>query len=154
MMFWLTFVAVLGCGIVGGIFFAFSSFVMAGLGRLPPEDGAAAMNSINVTVQNPVFFLVFFGTGLVCLVLAVGSFASWEQIGGKLILAAAVIYLVGCIGVTMVFNVPLNNALAATPDAPGLWARYLSVWTAWNTARTIACVLSSGLFTAALVWRA
>lgn len=153
MMFWLAFVAVLGCGIVGGIFFAFSSFVMAALGRLPREQGAAAMNSINVTVQNPVFFLAFFGTGLVCLVLAIWSLASWGQLGGKLILAAAMIYLAGCIGVTMAFNVPLNNALAATPDAPGLWARYLSVWTNWNTARTVACVVSSGLFMAALVWR-
>lgn len=153
MMFWLTFFAALGCGIVGGIFFAFSSFVMAALGRLPQEQGAAAMNSINVTVQNPIFFLAFFGTGLVCLALAVGSLGTWGQIGGKVTLAAAVIYLAGCIGVTMVFNVPLNNALAATPDAPGLWARYLGVWTSWNTVRTVACVVASGLFMAALVWR-
>jgi uncharacterized membrane protein len=153
MMVVLTFVAVIGCGIVGGIFFAFSSFIMAALGRLPPEQGAAAMNSINVTVQNPTFFLTFFGTGLVCLALAVGSFATWDQLGGKLVLAAAVIYLVGCTGVTMVFNVPLNNALAATPDVPGLWSRYLSIWTTWNTVRTVACVASSGLFMAALVWR-
>lgn len=154
MVFWLTFVAALGCGIVGGIFFAFSSFVMAALGRVPREQGVAAMNSINVTVQNPTFFLAFFGTGLVCLALAVGSYGSWSQLGGKLILVAAVIYLAGCIGVTMAFNVPLNNALAATPDAPGLWSRYLSVWTNWNTVRTVACVVSAGLFTAALVWRA
>ena len=153
MMFWLTFIAALGCGLVGGIFFAFSSFVMAALGRLPSQQGTAAMNSINVTVQNPTFFLAFFGTGLVCLALLVGAFASWGQLGSKLIVAAAVIYLAGCIGVTMVFNVPLNNALAAAPGDASLWSRYLDVWTNWNTVRTVACVAASGLFVAALVWR-
>ncbi len=153
-MFALAFVAALGSGLVGGIFFAFSSFVMAALGRLPSEQGVAAMNSINVTVQNPVFFLAFFGTGLVCLALMIGAFVGWGQLDGRLIVAAALIYLVGCIGVTIVFNVPLNNALAATPDAPGLWTRYLDIWTTWNTVRTVACTVASGLFVASLVWRA
>ena len=152
-VFVLTFIAAIGSGLVAGIFFAFSSFVMAALGRLPSQQGTAAMNSINVTVQNPTFFLAFFGTGLVCLALLVGAFASWGQLGSKLIVAAAVIYLAGCIGVTMVFNVPLNNALAAAPGDASLWSRYLDVWTNWNTVRTVACVAASGLFVAALVWR-
>lgn len=151
----LTFVAAIGCGLVGGIFFAFSSFVMAALGRLPPDQGIAAMNAINVTVINPVFFLAFFGTGLVCLVQLVGAWFWWDQMSGQLILAAAVIYLAGCIGVTMACNVPLNNALAAvsrgTPEAAALWAAYLDRWTAWNTVRTVACVVSAVLFMAALV---
>ncbi len=150
-----TFVAALGCGLVAGIFFAFSSFVMAGLGRLPSDHGIAAMNSINVTVINPTFFLAFFGTGLLCLLLAAGSYLWWDQTSGKLLLAAAAIYLVGCIGVTMAFNVPLNNALAAvpsgTPQATALWAHYLDRWTAWNTVRTVAPLVSAALFIAALL---
>lgn len=151
----LTFIVAIGCGLVGGIFFAFSSFVMAALGRLPPHDGIAAMNSINVTVINPMFFLAFFGTGLLCLLLAAGSYVWWDQTSGKLILAAAVIYLAGCIGVTMAFNVPLNNALAAvppgTPEATALWSLYLDKWTAWNTVRTVAPLVSAALFMAALI---
>jgi uncharacterized membrane protein len=50
----LVFIAAIGSGIVGGIFYAFSSFVMPALGRLPPEQGVAAMNSISVTVINPL----------------------------------------------------------------------------------------------------
>jgi uncharacterized membrane protein len=157
-IFALTFVAAIGCGLVGGIFFAFSSFIMAALGRLPSEHGVAAMNSINVTVQNPTFFLAFFGTGLVCLLLAAGSYVWWDQMSGKLILAAAVIYLAGCIGVTIAFNVPLNNALAAvpaaTPEAAALWSHYLDRWTTWNTVRTVACVVSAALFMAAAISRA
>ena len=69
----LTFAAAIGSGVVGGIFFAFSTFVMAALRRLPAEQGIAAMNAINVTVLNPLFFLAFFGTGAVCLALVPGA---------------------------------------------------------------------------------
>ena len=55
----LIFFAVLGSGLVAGIFFAFSSFVMRALGRLPYQQGSAAMKAINVTVINPLFFLAF-----------------------------------------------------------------------------------------------
>jgi len=154
-IFALTFTAAIGCGLVAGIFFAFSSFVMAALGRLPSEHGIAAMNSINVTVINPGFMLAFFGTGLVCVALAAGSYFWWDQTSGKLILIASLIYIVGCVGVTMVFNVPLNNALAAvqpaTPEAAALWSRYLSEWTAWNTVRTVAPIAAAILFMVALI---
>lgn len=150
----LTFCAAIGSGLVAGIFFAFSSFVMSALGRLPPQQGVAAMQSINVTVLNAGFLLAFFGTGLVCVALAIGSTFRWHEPGGKLILAASLIYLVGCIGVTMFGNVPLNRALAVlqagTPEAASLWSRYLVEWTAWNTVRTVAPLVSAALFIAAL----
>jgi hypothetical protein len=55
-LFVLTFLAALGSALIGGLFFAFSAFVMRALGRLPPAGGIAAMQSINVAVLNPVFF--------------------------------------------------------------------------------------------------
>jgi hypothetical protein len=61
----LTFVAALGTGLIAGLLFAFSAFVMNALARLPPEQGIAAMQSINVAVLNPLFFTVFFGTAVV-----------------------------------------------------------------------------------------
>jgi uncharacterized membrane protein len=151
----LTFAAAIGSGLVAGIFFAFSSFVMAALGRLPSDQGIAAMNAINVTVINPGFFLAFFGTAAVCLAAAIASLFRWSAGNGTLVLAAAALYLVGCIGVTMVRNVPLNNALAGvsmgTPEAAALWTRYLGEWTLWNTVRTVASAASAILFTTALV---
>jgi uncharacterized membrane protein len=57
----LTFVAAVGSGLVAGIFFAFSNFVMKALARVPPAQGIAAMQSINVVVLNRWFFAVFFG---------------------------------------------------------------------------------------------
>ena len=154
-VFVLIFAAAIGCGLVAGIFFAFSSFVMAALGRLPSDHGIAAMNAINVTVINPGFFLAFFGTAALCLAASAGVAWRWTAASGTLVLLASVIYLVGCIGVTMLRNVPLNNALTAvtlgTPEATALWTRYLSEWTMWNTVRTVAPVLSAILFTVALL---
>ena len=153
----LTFIAAIGCGVVAGIFFAFSSFVMAALGRIPAAHGIAAMQSINITVINPGFMLALFGTALLCLALAVIALFSWSQPGSALIGAASLLYLLGCIGVTMTRNVPLNDLLAvAHPDAPethALWSRYLREWTRWNHVRTVAPAASAVLFTFALLCR-
>jgi uncharacterized membrane protein len=150
----LAFTAAIGSGLVGGIFFAFSSFVMAALRSLPPEQGATAMKAINVSVINPFFMTVFLGTAVVCALVAGGSLGWGNLASGKLILVASLTYLVGCLGVTMVCNVPLNNQLASSAGAAQtavLWHRYLEVWTAWNHVRTTACIVSALLFTAALV---
>jgi uncharacterized membrane protein len=152
-IFTLTFAAAIGSGVVGGIFYAFSTFVMAALGSLPTAQGAGAMKAINVTVINPVFMLAFMGTAVLGLVLAGVSLIWWGRPGGMLVLAASLFYVVGCFGVTMLFNVPLNNQLAAVMPAQeaALWSRYLDVWTAWNHVRTLASILSAILFIAALL---
>lgn len=153
--FILTFTGAIGSALAAGVFFAFSTFVMAALGRIPAEQGIAAMQSINITVINPLFMLAFMGTGAVCLALAAGAYFRWDETASKLILAASLIYLVGSIGVTMAFNVPLNDALAivqpGTPEAATLWTRYLNDWTFWNHVRTIASLVAAGLFIVALV---
>lgn len=153
-VFALTFAAAIGCGLVAGIFFAFSSFVMKALGRLPSDHGIAAMNAINVTVINPGFVLLFFGSGVACVALAADAAWHWGKGGAVLVLAAAALYLVGCIGVRMVRNVPLNDALAAatigTPEAAVLWTRYLGEWTFWNMVRTAASGAAAVLFIAVL----
>ena len=70
-----TIAAVVGCGLSAGALFAFSSFVMRALARLPAPQGIAAMNSINVVAVTPVFMTALFGTGLLCIALAVWAFA-------------------------------------------------------------------------------
>ena len=152
------FVAAIGCGLVAGIFFAFSSFVMPALGRIPAEQGINAMQSINVAVLNASFLSLFVGTGVICLALLAGSYAWWDGPSGKLLLLASLFYLVGCFGVTRAFNIPLNDALAAarpaTPEAAALWVHYLGRWTMWNTVRTVAPTASMALFVAALLLKA
>lgn len=150
----LTFCAALGCGLVAGTFFAFSTFIMKALGRVPPAQGMAAMQSINVTVINPSFMGALFGTGAVCVFLAVTALRSWHEPGAVCLLVGSLLYVLGTVGVTIVFNVPLNNALAAVgPDsAEGakLWRHYLVKWTAWNHVRTAAALAAAAALTIAL----
>ncbi len=152
--FVLTFVSGLGCGLVAGIFFAFSAFVMKALARLPAAQGIAAMQSINVAVLNRWFFAVFFGTATCCLVLAVSSVVRWHKPGAVYLLAGSLLYLVGTILVTIVLNVPLNDALAAvdptSADAGHLWATYVRNWTAWNHVRTVGALAAAASFSVAL----
>jgi uncharacterized membrane protein len=150
----LTLLAALGAGLIAGFFLAFSICVMAALGRLPPKDGIAAMQSINVVVLNWMFLGVFFGTGLLALILAAASLLAGPAPGALSALSGCVIYVLGVIGVTIAFNVPLNDRLArAAPDSPegaSLWQHYLARWTAWNHVRTAASAFAMVLFVAAL----
>jgi uncharacterized membrane protein len=152
-----TLLAALGCGLVGGIFFAFSVFIMRALERLPPAHGAAAMQSINITVLTGWFLAPFFGTGLLCLALAIAGLTAWGEPEALYLLVGGLLYPVGTLGVTMACNVPRNNALAAVaPDSPegtSVWAQYLPAWTNWNTVRTVTALASAVLFSIALVVR-
>lgn len=141
----------LGTLLITGVFFAFSNFIVRALARLPAGEGTAAMNAINVTVINPLFMTVFLGTGLLCAALAVMSFSSLPAPAAIKIIAAAAVYIIGSIGVTMIFNVPLNNALAAAPaDGAALWADYLKAWTLWNSVRGLASLAAGALLISAL----
>jgi uncharacterized membrane protein len=144
----LIFVAAIGSGITAGVFFAFSSFVMAALKRVAPEQGVAAMNSINVTVINPGFMSAFAGTALLCLLLSAGSLLRWDQESARFALIASLIYLIGTFGTTLVFNVPLNDRLAK--QGIGFWQDYLAAWSMWNHVRTVAAAISAAMFSWAL----
>lgn len=147
----LTLAAALGSGLIAGTFFGFSSFVMRALERLPAAQGLAAMQSINVVVINPVFLGVFLGTAALCLGL--GGVAVWQwsaRPGAGWLLAGALLYLIGTLGVTMVCNVPRNDDLAplaaSEPASAAAWASYLIEWTRWNTVRTVAALAALGCF--------
>lgn len=102
------------------------------------------MSSINRVILNPVFFLVFFGTALLCLVLLIG------RLDSPLLVAGSLFYLIGTMGVTMARNVPLNDKLAAvSPTATDMetqWHAYRGPWTRWNHVRTVACLLATAAF--------
>ena len=139
-----TLLAAVGSGLIAGVFYAFSTFVMRALAQRPPAEGMAAMQAINVAVINPLFLGVFLGTAGACALAAAGAVTRWEQPGSAYVFAGAALYLAGTFGVTIVCNVPLNNVLAALaptdPAAGALWATYLRRWTRWNHVRTLAAV--------------
>ena len=147
-------ISALGCGLIAGAFFAFSSFVMGALGKLPPSGGIAAMQSINVVVINPIFLGVLFGTAALALFLGFGAIRHLGDRRAILIVVGAGLYVIGTVMVTMAFNVPLNNALAAVDPASdtgaAVWADYLRTWTHWNRVRGLAALAASGAFISAL----
>ena len=144
----------LGCGLVAGVFFAFSTFVMSALAQLQPKAGIAAMQAINFTAINPLFMVALFGTAVASLLLGISSFLQRYQPGATYLLVGSLLYLVGTVLVTIVFNVPLNNALAIVkPDSAegaNVWSNYLTRWTVWNHVRTVTALAAAALFTLAL----
>ena len=142
----LTIFAALGSGLIGGLLFAFSNFVMRALAQQTPESGIRTMQAINITIINPLFFLVFLGTALASAILAITALPRLSS-PGVLLLIGCVIYIVGTFGVTMAFHVPLNDRLSVldptTTQAAEFWREYLSSWLQWNHVRTIAAILAS-----------
>ncbi|MFH9064074.1 DUF1772 domain-containing protein [Streptomyces coeruleorubidus] len=140
--FVLTVLGVLGTGLVAGVFCGFSTFVMRGLATLLPAQGVAAMNAINVAAVTPPFMAVFLGSAVLCAVIAVVTFVLWPDEGTVELLVGSALYLFGSFGLTMVANVPRNDALAGlepgSPEAAAYWPAYVREWTMWNHVRTAA----------------
>ncbi len=146
----LTFLAVIGSGLAAGLFFIFSNTIMASFARLPAAQGIATMQQINLTIINPAFMAVFMGMVVLALVLGGKALLGWSEAGAGWLIAGAVAYVVGCFLVTIIFNVPLNDQLAAvdpsSAEGAALWATYLSDWLPWNHVRTVASMISLGAF--------
>lgn len=156
-LFFLMHFAILAYALVGGVFLAFSDFIMRSLSLTDGTGGVEAMQVINREVFRWVFMALFLGMAAISLIVAVygGIFVGGGP--GAMIMVAGLVYVVGCFGVTVFFNVPMNEALAgmdlsseATRD---YWTdTYLPRWTFWNTIRTLACGLSAALLLVGLTW--
>jgi uncharacterized membrane protein len=148
-------IALLGSALIGGIFFAFSNFVMKAFARMPPAEGIAAMQSINVVVLNPLFLGAFMGTAVISLLIAVLAVKWWETPSAPWLVAGALLYLVGTFLLTSLGNVPLNKQLAAVqandPAAIKVWEHYLDRWTLLNSVRTVAAICAALMFTVGLI---
>lgn len=123
-------VAAVGAGLMAGLFFAFSTSVMPGLGLRPPAEAAAAMQAMNVRIQNPLFLLVFLGSALAGLAVAVLALVTG---GSGLHVAGGLLVVAGSFGITMGVNVPMNNRLDR--EGEPYWAEYARRWTVWNNVR-------------------
>lgn len=138
----------IGCGLIAGLYFAFSTFILQAFDRLGPARAAEAMNAINVRIQRSLFMPLFLGTTLASLALAVIGLVHLHDAGGAAMLAGGAIHVLGMFVVTMVFNVPLNNALVARGGEA--WPLYLPRWLLWNHIRTLASTIAGALFIAAI----
>lgn len=153
MSIWFLFVtqfAIIAYALVGGVFLAFSDFIMRSLAHTGGVGGVEAMQVINREVFRWVFMALFIGMAPVSL--AISAYGGFILGGppGTLMLLAGLVYFVGCFGVTVFFNVPMNETLAGMDvslDATqNYWTEtYLPRWTFWNSVRTTACAVSAAL---------
>ncbi len=132
-LYMVTLISALGCGVMAGVFFAFSALVMRALGCLPAAQAVAAMQAINAAAISFVFLVVLFGIGVFCVGLDVWSMFVREEPFALHLLVGSALYLVGAILLTIVYHVPRNEALASVEprdaDAENHWIRYHSGWT-------------------------
>ena len=133
--------------LMAGLFYAYSCSVNLGLGRLPDAEYIAAMQSINRAIQNPVFFISFFGT---LILLPLSTYLHFERPPSMrfwFLLIATVIYFIGAFGVTVAGNIPLNDALdrfnLQTASQATIAAQRVLFENRWNNLNTIRTVAST-----------
>jgi uncharacterized membrane protein len=152
-VFGLTLAAAIGAGLSAGVFFAFSTFIMKALGRLPAAQGLAAMQAINWAAPAPLFMLALFGTGALCVPLGIWAITELDETAAVYVLIGGALYLVGIV-LTIGYHIPRNVALdgvdADSAGAADAWAGYHRAWTAWNHVRTLTSLVASALFILAL----
>ena len=98
--------------------------------------------------------LALFGTAAVCVAVGIGAATAGTGRRSAALLAGSALYLVGTVGLTAGYHVPLNNALlradASDPATVALWADYLRRWTAGNHVRAAAAIAAAAGFVWAL----
>ena len=153
MSIWFVFLSqfsILAYGILAGVFLAFSDFIIRSLARTSGSGGIETMQVINREVFRWVFMALFLGLVPVSLFLVVYGLTSLDGTARTFIALAGMVYLIGSFGVTILFNVPMNEMLAKMDAAQEIttvyWTEvYLPRWTFWNSVRTVACAASSVL---------
>ena len=148
----------LSVGLMAGVYFPFSVFVMTALGGIDRAAGIAAMKAINTVIVRSLFLPLFFASSASCLALAVIGALAWGEAGAPAMAVGGALYFAGMFLVTIARNVPLNNALTtadpSSEEGGQLWTDYLTRWTRWNHIRTLASTVSMGLLILAIAERA
>ena len=123
-------VAVVGAGLLGGVYAAFSTMVVPALRRLDDRAATAAMVRINAQAERGPFIVLF---GIAALA-AVGLIVNAVPRGAVSEIAVAGASLASTV-ITAAVNVPLNRRLEK--DGSAFWPMYARRWTAANTVRAV-----------------
>ena len=147
-------------GIVAGLFFAWTISVMNGLAKLPDKEFILSMQSMNREIQNPIFFIFFFGTAILLPICAFISYRGSLNSSFWLIFIPMLLYLIGVMMVTIFKNVPLNNMLdsfvldsSTLEQIDVVRRKFEAPWNRWNLVRTISGMLSFALLLLGMIKR-
>ncbi|MEQ9317320.1 MAG: DUF1772 domain-containing protein [Henriciella sp.] len=138
--------------VIGGVFSAFSEFIMAALLRAQPVGGIEAMQHINRTVIPTQFVAGILLIAPASVLLAVYSVSSVEGAAVWALLAAPFVYVPSVFLMTIIGNVPMNNRLDrldhTSSEAEAYWRRYGREWTRLNHVRTLGSVVTAVVYMA------
>lgn len=136
--------------VVGGVFSAFSEFVMSALLGAAPECGVEAMQQINQKVIKTQFVLGILLIGPLSLFLAIHSIMVFEDSIQIMLVLAPIVYVPTVFLVTILGNVPMNNKLKhlnhKTIEAKIYWKKYGHDWTRLNHIRSLGSIITSILY--------
>lgn len=138
-------VATTTTGLSAGLLFGYQVSVIPAFKTLSDAEYIAAMQAINVAIQNSVFGATFLGPALFLPVAAYMHRSTPTSLRFKLLVAAALLYIVGTLGITFGANIPLNDTLAAfslhssTPQQAAIArSAFQGPWNNWHLIRTFA----------------
>jgi len=97
--------------LMAGLFYNWSFNITSGLAQLDDRSYLSAMQSLNRSILNPAFFLIFLGSIITLPILAFLQSKIAIDTSFYLIAFAGIIYIIGSIGTTFLGNIPLNNKL-------------------------------------------
>jgi uncharacterized membrane protein len=135
-------------GLIAGVFYAYAVSVNLGLAAQPDASYVATMQAINERIENPVFFLSFFGAVLFLLAALAVHLPKPRSRRFWLIALASALYVGGGFLLTVVVNVPLNEELArvvadaSTGELARARAGYEGPWNFWNGVRAVLSSLA------------
>ncbi|WP_221892871.1 anthrone oxygenase family protein [Parasphingopyxis marina] len=141
--------------VIGGVFSAFSEFVMSGLLKTTPAGGIEAMQHINRDVIKTQFVAGILSIALFSALFAIYSVTVFEGAALTTLILAPIVYLPSVFLMTMFGNVPMNNKLErldhSTAEAEAYWAEYSRKWTRLNHLRSLGSILTAGLYIIAAI---
>lgn len=148
------FLATFLTGLMAGIFFTWTNAVTPGIGKLSDLEYLSALQSMNRVILNPAFYIAFFGPVILLPLATMLNYYSNPGIIFKLLILAAIFYLLGVFLVTVIGNIPLNNLLDKSKlesislgDAKILRAAIEKKWNNFNLIRSITSAISFLLLT-------
>lgn len=140
--------SVIASALVSGIFLAFSDFIMKSLNTAQTAAGVEVMQVINREVWGTVFMFLLKGMSVLSPLLVAYAYFQVEGIASVFIMAGGVIYFIGVLIVSLVFNIPMNDNLEAKEhtsiEAATYWkSTYVSRWSYWNYVRAISAAVAA-----------
>jgi len=147
-------IAILSGGIVSGIFFAFSDFIMKSFASISETSAIDAMTEINRRVYRSIFIIGIWAVALLGALLIYAGMYHTEPAVSFWLIAGGSIYIIGVVAVSFLFNIPMNHKLQSlgsnNPNSSDYWKRYLTKWTRWNHVRSGSAVISTACYLVAL----